>query len=107
MHETTSTTRVIATLSCAASTPVSGDEWLKQRRGRITSTVHGIVSSRNREATAKRILSPRDIFYLPFVAKGIADEQKGVDYLRSTLEEERKTVELREVGLVFHPQHNW
>ena len=37
---------------------ISRDEWLQQRRERIASTlVHSIVSSRNMEDTASRILT--------------------------------------------------
>ena len=60
--------------------------WLKARIGRVTSSsVKRVMSSSNLTQVAREIMSPRDISNLPYVARGIADEQKGVDYLRNEL----------------------
>ena len=52
-------------------------------------------------------MSPRDISNLPYVARGIADEQKGVDYLRNELVNQGNTVEAQLIGFVLHSECDW
>ena len=53
------------------------------------------------------MLSPRDTSNLPFVGRGLSDEQKGANFLCETLRAYGKDVRIREVGLLIHPKHNW
>jgi len=81
------------------------DVWLRARHNRITSTkVKDICTSNNPDITALKILIPPDLSHLPYVSRGKADEQQGVDYLMYHLGEEATAFR---VGLVLHPQHTW
>ena len=71
------------------TTRISREAWLKSRKLCITSTMmSNCISSKHPENLLKRIENPVDISHLPFVSRGIQDEQAGVDHLLKHLEKD-------------------
>ncbi len=90
------------------NTRVCRENWAMARRGRITSTaMHDVFCTKNPAKLAEKLLNPRDISFLPFVARGIADEEAGAQYLLQTLRASGHNVEAYKIGFVTHPEHHW
>ena len=71
------------------TTRISREAWLKSRKLCITSTMmSNCISSKHPENLLKRIENPVDISHLPFVSRGIQDEQAGFDHLLKHLEKD-------------------
>ena len=84
----------------------SRETWLEKRKLRITSTmVQECVTTTNPESLLKRIMNRKDISHLPFVARGIVDEQSGVDYLLASLKNDCVEAQAYRIGFVVHRQH--
>ena len=52
----------------------------------------------------KRIENPVDISHLPFISRGIQDEQAGVECLLGKLGKDARAYK---VGFVLHPERDW
>ena len=87
------------------TTRISLQTWLKSRKLCITSTmVASCISSKHPETPLKHIENPVDISHLPFVSRGIQDEQAGVDYLLGKLGKDARAYK---IGFVAHPEREW
>ena len=65
------------------------------------------ISSKHSKNLLKRIENPVDISHLPFVSRGIQDEQAGVDHLLEQLEKDGIFAKAYKVGFVLHPEGDW
>jgi len=84
------------------------EKWKEYRKGRITSTmVKTICTSSDHRRTAFEFNSRKDISHLPFVKRGIADEELGVNYLTRFLHQEGRCSVAYRIGFVIHPNYPW
>ena len=90
------------------TTRISREAWLKSRKLCITSTMMSkCISPKHPETILKHLQNPVDISHLPFVSRGIRDEQAGVDHLLEQLEKDGIFAKAYKVGFVLHPERDW